>query len=474
MESYWRSNRGSDGTASIDAGGIAVMSSLRSLRKRQGCGHRFTNIKVILSLCMTIYSIFIATNYLRISSNSDFPSVDNGVLSKSCWLSDSSMKIQNDSALRRPDARQGDRSSKDIDLFRILCTSTRKKIKLGSYQLRCRDLKTWAQKCTRGVHIVTGISFEDIQRMRWLRSIFGQLAEEEKIQYNSTIFVKSFPERTRLLPSYGNMFVDMVDEYDYFDDDIPPEMHLILQTELQGRRVFPTHKYTVVEHWYNSFPADMDLSGSPDYVPPVSDQSDISIATVWNTKRGKVPFRCPEIRSSNVSYTCLDQPFDISTWYLKLFREGKDRCEMEKILANPRLGSGMLYFNVFRRFDALVVLAKNDSMKLEYGNVQRAVSQMRSGVPVLIEIQGSVLEDFATRYNYTCTFQRTRVNPTSKRLDHRKAKYNSIDEAIAQLTRPDIRKQCQEEGLAIVNDYSPSKIAQKYLRAVGYPGDFLC
>ena len=149
-------------------------------------------------------------------------------------------------------------------------------------------------------------------------------------------------------------------------------------------------------------------------------------------------------------------------------------CEMEKILANPRLGSGMLYFNVFRRFDALVVLAKNDSMKLEYGNVQRAVSQMRSGVPVLIEIQGSVLEDFATRYNYTCTFQRYRGNPTSKKFDHRREKYSSFDEAIAQLTRPDIRKQCQEEGLAIVNDYSPSKIAQKYLRAVGYSGEFLC
>ncbi len=452
------------------------MSSLRSLRKRQGCGHRITNIKVVLSLFMTIYSIFIATNYLRISSNGDFPSIDNGVLSRSCWLSDSSMKIQNDSALRRPDARRGNRSSKDIDAFRILCTSTRKRIKRGSYQLRCRDLKTWVQKCTRDVHIITDVSFEDIQRMRWLRSLFGQLEEEEKIQYNSTIFVKSFPERTRLLPSYGNMFVDMIDEYGYFDDDIPPEMHLILQTELQGRRFFPRHDYTVVEHWYNSFPADMDLSGSPDYVPPVSDQSNISIATVWNTKRDEVPTEggCPELRSSNVSYACLDQPFDISTWYLRFFREGKDMCEMEKILANPRLGSGMLYFNVFRRFDALVVLAKNDSMKLEYGNVQRAVSQMRSGVPVLIEIQGSVLEDFATRYNYTCTFQRYRGNPTSKKFDHRREKYSSFDEAIAQLTRPDIRKQCQEEGLAIVNDYSPSKIAQKYLRAVGYSGEFLC
>jgi len=431
----------------------------------------------VLSLCIIVYSIFIAKNFLRISSKSDFPLIENGALSKPCWLSDSSTNRQNDSALRRPNVGQEDRSSTtDIDLFRILCTSTRKKTKWGSYQLRCRDLKTWAQKCTKDVHIVTDISFEDMQRLRWLRYLFGQMAEEEKIQYNSTIFVKSFPGRKRFLPLYGNMFIDMVDEYGYFDEDIPPEMHLILQTDLQGRQVFPSHNHTVVEHWYNSFPADMDLSGPPEYVPPVAHQSNISVATVWNTKRGKVPTEggCPEIHSPNVSYECLDQPFDISTWYLKLFTDENDRCEMEKTLANPRLGSGMLYYNVFRRYDALVVLAKNDSMKLEYGNVQRAVSQMRSGVPVLIEIRGSVLEDFAERYNYTCTFQRYHGDPTSKRFAERKEKYSSFDDAIELLQRPEIRKQCQEEGLAIVNDYSPSTIAQKYLRAVGYSGDFLC
>jgi len=432
--------------------------------------------KVVFALCMTIYSILIATHHLKISRNSNFRSSKNDIVSKSCWLSDFSSKNQNNFDQNTGGMRRGDRFLNDVDLFRILCTSTRKKMKWGSYQLRCRDLESWAQKCTKNVHIVTGISFEDIQRLRWLRYAFGQLAEEDKVPYNATIFVKSFPGKGEILPLYGNMFVDMVDEYEFGDEDIPAEMHLILQTEWQGSQVFITHNYTVVEHWYNSFPADMAASGPPEYMPPISHQSNISIATVWNTKRGKEPTEggCPKLRSRNVSYECLDQPFDISTWYLKIFKEEKDRCEMERFLANPRLGSGMLYYNVFRKFDALVVLAKNDSMKLEYGNVQRAVSQMRSGVPVLIEIRGRVLENFVKHYNYTCTFERYHSDAIIERSIGRKNIYRSFHEAVVQLKRPETRKQCQEQGIAIANNYAPSRVAQKFLRAVGYSGDFLC
>lgn len=455
---------------------------LRKRRDRPSCllntlaRRRVTKTNVALAFCVIIYSVFVTTYLLRISKKSHFTSNDTGIVSKSCWLSDSSIDNLDNSDKEKSSARQGDSSLKDSNSFRILCTSTRKKIKWGSYQLRCQDLKTWAQKCTKNVHIVTGISFEDIQRLRWLRYVLGQLAEEEKVNYNATIFVKSFPGKGKILPSYGNMFVDMVDEYGYGDEDIPSEMNLILQTEWQGNQIFPSHNYTVVEHWYNSFPADMARSGPPEYVPPISDQSNIKIATVWNTKRGKVPTEggCPKLLSRNISYECLDLPFDISTWYLKLFKEGKDRCEMERILANPRLGPGMLYFNVFRKFDALVVLAKNDTMKLEYGNVQRAISQMRSGVPVLLEIRGRVLEDFAEHYNYSCTFQRYHDDSRIERSTNQKNQYRSFDEAILHLKRPENRKECQEQGLAIIEDYSPSIIAQKYLRAVGYSGDFWC
>ena len=369
----------------------------------------------------------------------------------------------------------GDAKPLKDGLFRILCTSTRRKIEWGSYQLRCRDLKAWAHKCTDNVRLSTNIPFEDIQRPRWIRYMFGQLVEEKNVNYNATIFVKSFPKK--ILPLYGNIYVDLVDEYNYVDEDIPADMHLIVQTRRQGNHVFSSHNFTVVEHWYNSYPADMmSTSGRSEYIPTVSNQTTINIATIWNTKRENEPTEggCPKLNSTEVTYNCLDQAFDITTWYLKLFKREEDKCEMERTIANPQLGAGMLYYNVFRKFDALVVLAKNDSMKLDYGNVQRAVSQMRSGVPILLEIRGKVLENFVERYNYTCIFQRYHDYASIRKSALNEISYWSFTEAVEQLKRPEIRKKCQEQGLMIVNDYSPSRIAQKFLKTVGYKGEFNC
>jgi hypothetical protein len=153
-------------------------------------------------------------------------------------------------------------------------------------------------------------------------------------------------------------------------------------------------------------------------------------------------------------------------------KKENDKCEMVRTMAYPQLGVGMLYYNAFRKFDALVVLAKNHTMKLEYGNVQRAISQMRSGVPVLLEIRGRVLEDFMNVYNYSCAFRRYYDEPTIKH-EH-PVELMSFHEAVEQLKDPDVRRDCQRQGFEIVNDYSPSKIGQKFLKTVGYQGDFLC
>jgi hypothetical protein len=145
---------------------------------------------------------------------------------------------------------------------------------------------------------------------------------------------------------------------------------------------------------------------------------------------------------------------------------------MVRTLANPRFGAGMLYYNVFRKFDALVVLAKNDKMKLQYGNVQSAISQMRSGVPILMEIRGRVFEDFMDQYNYSCAFRRYPDEGTNQY--GRSSVLMSFDEAVEQLKNEDVRKECQRQGLEIVKDYSPSKIGQKFLKAVGYDDGFNC
>eukprot|EP00534_Pseudo-nitzschia_fraudulenta_P009804 CAMPEP_0201152500 /NCGR_PEP_ID=MMETSP0851-20130426/13159_1 /ASSEMBLY_ACC=CAM_ASM_000631 /TAXON_ID=183588 /ORGANISM="Pseudo-nitzschia fraudulenta, Strain WWA7" /LENGTH=117 /DNA_ID=CAMNT_0047429521 /DNA_START=33 /DNA_END=389 /DNA_ORIENTATION=+ len=117
-------------------------------------------------------------------------------------------------------------------------------------------------------------------------------------------------------------------------------------------------------------------------------------------------------------------------------------------------------------------------MKLRYGNVQRAVSQMRSGVPVLVDVRGRVLEDFVEKYNYTCVFRRDdRHNGNDNDNDYNNDynnDYPSFEKAVEQLLRPEIRERCRKEGLRIAKDYAPSRIAQKFLRTVGFSGKFSC
>eukprot|EP00533_Pseudo-nitzschia_delicatissima_P004120 CAMPEP_0116086980 /NCGR_PEP_ID=MMETSP0327-20121206/5133_1 /TAXON_ID=44447 /ORGANISM="Pseudo-nitzschia delicatissima, Strain B596" /LENGTH=474 /DNA_ID=CAMNT_0003578045 /DNA_START=82 /DNA_END=1506 /DNA_ORIENTATION=+ len=371
--------------------------------------------------------------------------------------------------------------------FRILCTSVEKRIAWGSYKLRCNDLKRWVDVCVPNVDITVGVSIEQLHE-RWSNkpnetkiiksSQVGSItpsANDNDIYYDSTIFIKSMSKKS--FPQFGNKFVDLVDEYNWKEKNIPREMHLILQTKWQGQLMYPNHTSSVVEHWYNSYPSDMVNDGYPEYVPSIVQQSSqrLHIATIWNTRRSHDPSEggCPTLSISGVKYDCVDKDFDITAWYLDLFKEENDRCQMVRTMAYPQLGPGMLYYNVFRKFDALVVLAKNDTMKLEYGNVQRAISQMRSGVPVLLEIRGRVFEEFMDTYNYSCAFRRYNHEASTIEQKHTVA-LMTFDEAVEKLKDPEVRRDCQRQGLEIVKDYSPSKIGQKFLKTVGYEGNFLC
>jgi len=391
---------------------------------------------------------------------------------------------QDNSVIRRSNVHKKNEAAD----FRILCTSDNKRISWGSYKLRCNDLKRWVDMCVPNVDITVGISIEQLHN-RWSNipqktknnhtSQVGSIlspngTSENDIFYDATIFVKSMPAKE--FPQFGNKFIDVVDEYKWKEEKIPSDMHLILQTRWQGQSMYPNRASSVVEHWYNSYPSDMTNTGYPKFVPSIAQKSSrrLHIATIWNTRRSHDPTEggCPTLNIPGVKYDCIDKDFDITSWYLDLLKEENDKCQMVRTMAYPQLGAGMLYYNVFRKFDALVVLAKNDTMKLEYGNVQRAISQMRSGVPVLLEIRGRVFEDFMNLYNYSCAFRRYHHEPKIKHKHS--AVLMSFNEAVEQLKNPEVRRDCQRQGLEIVNDYSPSKIGQKFLKTVGYKGDFLC
>jgi len=94
------------------------------------------------------------------------------------------------------------------------------------------------------------------------------------------------------------------------------------------------------------------------------------------------------------------------------------------------------------------------------------------------------MEDFIRRYRYKCAYQDTTTTTTttsssnstfSSAINNNVAtKYWTFQEAVEQMKDPKVRSECQRQALEIVKDFSPSRIGQKYLRYLGYEGEFQC
>ena len=89
--------------------------------------------------------------------------------------------------------------------------------------------------------------------------------------------------------------------------------------------------------------------------------------------------------------------------------------------------------------------------------VQRITSQMRSGTPVLVENQGRAFSHFLNTYNYTCVFGGNNVHQT-------------FEQALQRMKDTSYRKDCQNQGLRIAKDFSPTAIGMKTLRTMGFEG----
>jgi hypothetical protein len=363
----------------------------------------------------------------------------------------------------------------DYGKYKILCTTDNHRIKWGSYLIRCRDLKQWSERCAKDVQIYM-LSHEQVQHRR------DKKTEEAERKLGLKVFDATVSIKQPLAPDqrFGRMFLDVVDNYEITTANVSAGVEVIVQNDYHAHDKFADRKYYVVEHWYNSFPLDM-LSDSdvPAFdLPAIEHVTTLKMATVWTNKLQPCPTLSPE--PSDVTYYCIDEVYTIETWYQNYFfdyrfgGDGTDSVEMErleKLLADPDQGPGRLYYELFWKYDVLVIPVKTATMpKLRYGNVQRAVSQMRSGVPVLLEIYGEVLEDFMDTYNYTCAY----IMNNTTLVSSTKRQYWTFEEATEAMKSAELRRKCQEEGLRIVRDYSPSAIAKKQLRALGYEGEFNC
>ncbi|KAL3940169.1 MAG: hypothetical protein SGBAC_005240 [Bacillariaceae sp.] len=364
--------------------------------------------------------------------------------------------------------------------FEILCTTERRIATGGAYLIRCRDFERMVRHCTNDVNIALYTHNELVPKANVTYN--ASAAEIFTKQFDATVTIKFIIKPN---PRFGRLFLDVVDRYKLVAEDLVEGMEVIVQNDYHGSDIYANKKYHVVEHWYNSFPEDMlasaDIPGSfplPE-IKPIEEGTKMRMIIVWTNRIQP----CPELTwdHSDVTLGCIHRKFRIETWYhmeLPAFNATSpitynetEMKRLEGLLADPDQGTGRIYYEIFWLFDVLVVPAKLESEeKLRYGNVQRAISQMRSGVPVLLEVYGDVLEDFMMRYNYTCAY--TRPDITFKLPITRK--FWSLDEATVAMKDATLRKQCQQEGLTIAKDYSPARLVERELRILGYQGKFSC
>jgi len=258
--------------------------------------------------------------------------------------------------------------------------------------------------------------------------------EEASGTYDATMFVKSIVYhwwiRGLRRTNFGKLLVDIVDRYSFVGNKVPTYYEVIVQNKAQAS-LYPHHTTHIITHWYNSYPEDV---GNPMTLPTIESVSTLHVATVWDPE----PFQagCMSIESMrDVEYTCIEEKFDIGTWYKKYLTA--DSGDVRSILNDPNTGPGLLYQMLFRQYHVLVIYAKSGE-KLKYGNVQRIVSQMRSGVPVLLENRGEAFHEFITTYNYSCTFH---------------SNDRAFQDAIERMKSPKLRQTCRDQAAALVGEF---------------------
>jgi len=295
--------------------------------------------------------------------------------------------------------------------FRVLCTAKAKILGWGSYKIRCKDFQFFAAKYFPQVEI--------------------DAVDQKKAigQYNATVMVKV------ILPSNstnGRIFVDIVDELFLHKKKqvarIPSNYEILVQNKFQAE-VFPNHKTHIVTHWFNSFPAD-DQDEPKGPLPEIEPVDILRVGTVWNPPRREKGCRSSTNGMANVTYKCIEENFAIEGWYLKYVNDTKNN--MSEILKDPNLGPGFLYRNLFRQFHVLVIYPK-PGKKMKYNSYQRVVSQMRSGVPVLMDCRGENHQDFCQRYRYPCNF----------------TDQASFTDMLERMKDVKLRKECQHMGIEI-------------------------
>ena len=312
--------------------------------------------------------------------------------------------------------------------FRLLCTTEPRMLTWGSYKIRCEQLKWFANLYVPQLKVVTG----------YAQNISGD--------FNATIVVKS-----RMLKNearYGKIYLDVIDNIGLHNESLVPLFYeVIVQNKFQAE-LFPNRKTHIINHWFNSYGAD--LGNYPDVqLPEVRSVSTLRVVSIWSPLPGENVYFSPK-GISDTHYQRIEESFDIQKWFRKYQDYSYSQDKVNQIASDPDLGPAYLYQLLFRQYDVLVVYAKT-GFKMTYNSYQRIVSQMRSGIPVLLDCRGKNHGDFCKSYSYPCVFE----------------DQESFTDMLEKMKRPELRRECQQKGMEITSKYTHITHLLHY--KTGYP-----
>ena len=308
--------------------------------------------------------------------------------------------------------------------MRVACITRDSNRKLGSFQVRCKELSIWMSIFGSGRYEIIPRTVQEIQK--------------ETTKYKASIFVKTLSNKGEFSEEsspLGAQFVDVIDNEGLKPKGLSLRTGVIVLNENQQEDWNSTHHTWIIQHAV-SFWDDMK------FTPKEIEQLPLRAATF--SEWGNSGQDCYDIHGSSFTYNCitLGTPHEREN----LFQERLPMCDVSKVIHNP-LGTGFLFAELFRTFDVIVVPVKRHNKggwKVKYGAIQRMTNAMASGVVVAVEAMGTFLPYVS---NYGCAFRDA----------------DSLKRLLEELARNiELNRRCRQQAKEIVFQFSPYSTVQKY------------
>eukprot|EP00522_Entomoneis_paludosa_P006312 CAMPEP_0172448396 /NCGR_PEP_ID=MMETSP1065-20121228/7421_1 /TAXON_ID=265537 /ORGANISM="Amphiprora paludosa, Strain CCMP125" /LENGTH=359 /DNA_ID=CAMNT_0013199875 /DNA_START=120 /DNA_END=1199 /DNA_ORIENTATION=+ len=337
----------------------------------------------------------------------------------------------------------------------------------GSYTIRCRHFKSYAERFF-GPQVQVDTNPYTTAKGHYNATILTKVLQPNDQPNEPSM--QNLVEHSKNTLSFGQIFIDLIDFYPN-PEDIPDKYHLIVQNELHAQHFknsdgqrWKSSNVHIVPHWFNAFPGDAkaDTPALPPLVLANSTTTGapLQLAMVWSA-RGPGKQHANEtilLPEEGYEFHHINLAMGIATYLQESTGSSfvnnhlGQKESIQAIAQDPSRQDPYLFMLLFRQFDVLLVLGKTDGPKLYFNSAHRAVSQMRSGVPIVLECTPSQQH---LCLEYPCHFDTG--NSTQ------------LKAVLERMKNVSVRQDCVDKGIEITKKYTPKRVIDDYLTIIGLP-----